>query len=60
MVSVLACSTSADDRPIDGDEEPVERVPVLGDDPAAHEQHHQRRHQRDRQQAAAAMAKVLV
>ena len=41
---------AADDRPVEPDQEPVHRVAVLRDDPAAHEQHHQRRHQRHRQQ----------
>ena len=38
-----------DDRPIDPDQETVDRVLVLRNDLAAHEHHHQRRHQRHRQ-----------
>ena len=45
-----AAARQSDHRPVDPDQEPVERVPVLGNDAAAHEQHHQRRHQRHRQQ----------
>lgn len=37
------------DWTIDPDQKPVDRVLVLRDDPAAHEDHHQGRHQRDRQ-----------
>ena len=39
-----------DDRPVEPDQEAVHRVPVLRDDPPAHEQHHQRRHERHRQE----------
>ena len=42
-----------DHRPVEPDEHAVDRVAVLGDDAAAHEEQHQHRHQRDRQQGAA-------
>ena len=39
-----------DERAIDPDQETVDRILMLRNDPAAHENHHQRGHQRDRQQ----------
>ena len=45
----LGLEHAADDRPVDGDQCPVERVAGLGNDAPAHEDHHQRRHQRHRQ-----------
>jgi Cu(I)/Ag(I) efflux system membrane protein CusA/SilA len=41
---------AGDERPVQPDQEPVQRVSVLGDDAPAHEQHHQGRHQRHRQE----------
>ena len=46
----LGAHHALDHRPVDPDQEAVDRVLVLGNDPAAHEDHHQRRHQRHRQQ----------
>ena len=43
----------ADHRPVEPDEHAVNRIPVLRDDAAAHEEQHEHRHQRDGKQGAA-------
>ena len=50
IVSVLRLQHRPDDRAVEPDQQPVDRVFLLGNDPAAHENHHQRRHQRHRKQ----------
>ena len=48
-ITGLGAQHRLDDRPVDPDQEAVDRILVLRNDPAAHEHDHQRRHQRDGQ-----------
>ena len=50
IVSASRPENRRDDRAVDPDQKPVERVLRLGNDPAAHEDHHQHRDERDRKQ----------
>jgi hypothetical protein len=50
---------AGDDRPVEPDECPVNRVAGFGKDPAAHEKLHQDRHQRDREQRGPAHGEGL-
>ena len=46
----LEAQRQADHRPVDPNEEPIQRIPVLRHDAAAHEQDHERGDERHRQQ----------